>query len=270
MPHRETPVTFDSGEVTLHGVLHRAPEARGVFVFCHPFAEEKKCAHRVLVDAARALCDHGYSALLFDYRGCGDSEGEFVEATPEGWLADIRRAVEFARQEGVPVGLLGVRLGATLAAQVAESLPGIAWLALWEPISDGAQYVSQNLRRSMIKAMLTDKEGFKAEEVRSAHEAATIDFDGYHVAQESRRQIEATKLGEEKLAFGGRALVLGISAREQASDKIVALAGQYSQGVAGGVRQEPFWNKIGLVESLPAIEATLKWLDGEGAAEPTS
>jgi exosortase A-associated hydrolase 2 len=270
MPHRETPVSFESGGVSLHGVLHRAENARGVFVFCHPFAEEKKCAHRVLVETARALCDHGYSALRFDYRGCGDSDGEFVEFAAAAWLEDIGKAIQFAQAERVPVGLLGVRLGATLAALTAEESvaageapgTGVEWLILWEPVIVGAQYVSQNLRRSQIKAMLTDKESFDAASVRAAHEGEVLDFDGYRVAQDARRQIEAMRLDTMQLAYPGSTFVLGISSRDQASDKIVALADKYPRGTAGGVRQEPFWNKIGLVDSGPAVEATLRWLEG--------
>ena len=117
----ERPVTIDSGGVSLHGVLHLPAEPSGrALVFIHPFAEEKKCAHRSMVDAARACAAAGWAVLRFDLRGCGDSPGG--SSAPTSRLArDIVAALgTAARESGAAWGLLGRRLGATLAAQVAE------------------------------------------------------------------------------------------------------------------------------------------------------
>jgi len=120
----ESVVTIGSGNLGLHGVLHAPGEPVGGLVLCHPFAEEKKCAHRTLVDLARGCVDAGWAALRFDMRGCGDSPGDFGEADLSDWRADISAATEMLASElERPVGLAGLRLGATLAAQVAGERP---------------------------------------------------------------------------------------------------------------------------------------------------
>ena len=105
------------GPTPLHAIVHgclEGPHPKWGMLFCDPFAEEKKCAHRVMVEAARAFCEADIGCMRFDYRGTGDSPGEFVEATPELWIEDIVAAASYLREVmGVTtLGLLGLRLGA--------------------------------------------------------------------------------------------------------------------------------------------------------------
>ena len=122
----ETPFFFPNADYQLFGVLHE-PEnqtQRTGFVFCSPFAEEKLWTHRVFVSFAREMAHRGYFVLRFDYMGHGDSEGDFEDSTIESRLSDIKCAVRTLKEKtknGATVGLLGLRLGATLAALVAEN-----------------------------------------------------------------------------------------------------------------------------------------------------
>lgn len=266
MSLHESVVTIP-GPVPLHGILHGCCEVHEPawgMVICDPFAEEKKCAHRALVEAARAFCAADVSCLRFDYRGTGDSPGEFVDAGPEQWLEDIRAAVAWARAEmGLEaLGLLGLRLGATMAAQLAAE---VDFLVLWEPVLDGRQFMAQNLRRSQIKAMLTTGDEAEAAQVREAHTAETFDFDGYRISATTREQIEGLSLKSDVPSGGGPALVLQLTSREQPGDDYVRLAEELG-GTAGAVRQEPFWNRLGLSNPRPVIERTELWLAEQQAA----
>lgn len=258
-------ISLQSSGLTLHGLLYRPREAGGapLLVICDPFAEEKKCAHRPLVDITRGLCAQGYAVLRFDYRGCGDSQGAFGEFTPEDWLQDIHAAIEFAHGEEAPmwIGLAGLRMGASLADAVARDRGDIACLMLWEPIIDGKQYVAQNLRRSMIKAMLTEGKQFDAESVAAKHESDVIDFDGYEVRADTREQLEAIRLGVADKPFTGPTLVLSVGPREDPAAPYTDLAASYPRAAALAVRLEPFWNRIGLTDAGPMIQATLDWLN---------
>jgi uncharacterized protein len=266
---RETAVEIP-GAIALHAVVHGCTltghPAWGV-VFCGPFAEEKKCAHRVLVEAARGFCSADIACLRFDYRGTGDSPGEFAEATPEQWVEDILAATAYLRSaHGVTtVGLLGLRLGGALALRAAATGEGVDFLVLWEPVIDGKQYLAQNLRRSLIKAMLTDEAQFDAGQVRASQGEEYFDFDGYRVSREMRRQIEEISLLDEGQAFTGPSLVVNVGPREQPSDPLVRLAEQLG-GQAIAVRQEPFWNRIGLVEPGPVVQVTEIWLAEQQAS----
>jgi len=265
---KERLITIDSGGHSLHGVLH-LPEgqAQRALVFCHPFAEEKKCAHRTMVDAARACADVGWAVLRFDLRGCGDSPGSFGQFDLADWRDDVRAALDCARREieGDQVGLLGLRLGATLAAQVADERPDLSCLILWEPIVDGERYITHNLRRSLIKAMMTRHEGGeRVEGVAAADVPArgegTVDFDGYEVPAALREQMAAIDLLAGKRSYPGPALIVNLTSRETVAAPLQKLADGYARGTAIAVRQEPVWQRIGLIDASPTISATLDWL----------
>ena len=260
-------VTIDSGGQRLHGVVHLPAEPTGrALVFCHPFAEEKKCAHRTMVEAARACAEAGWAALRFDLRGCGDSPGSFGRFDLCDWRADLAAALDCAARaaQAEAVGLLGLRLGATLAAEVAEEQGDVACLALWEPVVDGAAYITHNLRRSMIKAMMTRHEGGEESKGAAAQAHAlgegTVDFDGYQVPAALRAQIAAADLLAGPRAYAGPALVVNLTARGTVAEPLQRLAGAFARGTAVAVKQEPVWQRIGIIDASPTITATIEWL----------
>jgi len=74
--------------------LFHAPsgECRGALVYIHPFAEEMNRSRRMAALQARALAAQGIGVLLLDLHGCGDSAGDFGDASWDGWLRDIAAA----------------------------------------------------------------------------------------------------------------------------------------------------------------------------------
>lgn len=266
----EQMVTIVGEAGALRGIL-RLPDQQTcrAAVICDPFAEEKKCAHRPLTDLARALCESGLAVLRFDLRGCGDSDGDFAQADLGGWAADLRAALAFVRERLNPqwLALGGLRVGAALAERVAVEDGAASALLLWEPVMDGKRYITQNLRRSMIKAMLTEGEGFEAQAVSERHGSELVDFDGYEVSRAMREGLEAVRMGEGAEGFTGPALVMNIGPREEPQEAYVALAARYAAGTAVGVRTEPFWNRIGLIDAGAVAAATLEWLRTAGGAQ---
>lgn len=230
-------------------------------LICDPFAEEKKCAQRVLAEVARGFSSVGMAALHFDYRGTGDSGGHFADFGPSRWREDIQTAIEFAHTHSSisRVGLLGLRLGASLAAQIAEEHPDIEWLVLWEPIIDGQRFVRENLRRSLIKGMLTAGEAFRAQPVTDAHHAEFIDLDGYQVSTHTQAELTEFDLTGPK-EFAGPVLVVGIAARAQVDDALQALADSYRRAEAQVMVLEPFWHRIGVIDAEPLLRMTQQWL----------
>jgi pimeloyl-ACP methyl ester carboxylesterase len=145
------PHFFGTSQRRLFGIYSAARSAgalqggRGV-VICNPWGPEYLYAHRSLRYLANALCANGIHALRFDYFGTGDSAGDATEVTLSGGRADIGAAVQELRDTTslARVSLIGLRLGATLAAQVARSCPEqLDRLVLWEPIVSGSDYVRE-------------------------------------------------------------------------------------------------------------------------------
>jgi len=137
----------------------RVPDApRAAAVFCHPFGEEKKNAYRPFVDLGRLLAAKRVASVNFDYTGCGDSSGEMDGATLEMWIEDTLAVIESARAlapAGAPVLLAGLRLGASIAA-LAALRAGVERLVLWQPVVNGRADFAAELRRTLIKQMVTN------------------------------------------------------------------------------------------------------------------
>jgi pimeloyl-ACP methyl ester carboxylesterase/acyl carrier protein len=142
---------FGAADARLFAALHRPAANRGKagVVLCYPIGQEYMRAHRTYVELARSLASTGRNVLRFDYFGCGDSAGEATAGSLERWRDDIRQAIEELRSRtGVPsVYLIGARIGANLAADVAAARHDVAGTVLWEPILDGPGYIAA-LRRA--------------------------------------------------------------------------------------------------------------------------
>jgi pimeloyl-ACP methyl ester carboxylesterase len=152
------PIYFGRSEAPLYGVYHAPTGAgrnRGV-VLCYPFGQEYMRAHRAFRQIAWQLTNRGFQVLRFDYSGTGDSSGELEEVTPHDWLQDVHSAVQELREmAGVPrVSVLGVRLGALLAALACEQRDDVDRLVLWDPVESGRGYEEE-----LLAAIAADRTG---------------------------------------------------------------------------------------------------------------
>ncbi len=260
----QEPVEFTSSGTRVHGIWYQAQQdsaADIVAVVCDSFAEEKKCAQHILAQMSRQAAVLGVAALHFDYRGTGDSVGNFADFGPDAWCQDILAAAEYAvsRLPDARVGLIGLRLGATLAAEVAETMASCQWLVLWEPVVDGQRFVRENLQRSRIKAMLTPGKHSSVFSRDADSGQEEIDLDGYRVSVSAQRQLAAVDLSGPH-RFAGPVLVVNIAPRPQVAVELGVLAEGYPRGEAEVVVMEPLWSRVGLVKAEELIMLTAQWL----------
>ncbi len=116
-----------------------------VAVICPPLGHEYVHSHRSVRYLADTLARAGVPALRFDYHGTGDSPGTDLDpGRVTRWLADVRRAIDDARARSgrARVCLIGIRLGATLAA-LASAERAVDQLVLWGPAVSGRRYVRE-------------------------------------------------------------------------------------------------------------------------------
>ena len=133
------PVALDG----LFGWLSPGAARRGV-VLCGTHGFEQLSAHRAWRDLAGRIAATGCATLRFDWPGEGDS-GDEGAGRLEGWRAALRRAIRRVREAGAEeIALVGLRLGATLAAHLAAEEGGIDRLVLIGPFVGG-----QAFRREM-------------------------------------------------------------------------------------------------------------------------
>jgi len=271
---QEKPFFFTGENYKLFGILHQpeGTEVIGGFVFCHPFAEEKLWTHRVFVSFARELAKRGFAVLRFDYMGHGDSEGDFADSTVETRMVDIDRAIVTIKTE-VPglerVNLLGLRFGATLAAQIATQRKDIDRLIMWEPIVDGSRYMQEILRSNLTTQLAVYGKVTQNREalVAKMKSGDTVNIDGYEMSYTLFEQGSAINLiGDDKL-LEGNVLVIQIGKQGQPLRKdLQKLLDLYKSAELKHAVEEPFWREIkrfyGRAESLFGV--TLDWMSSNG------
>ena len=77
----------------------------------------------------------GCPAMTFNFRGCGDSAGDF---SLQGWVDDLRNAIDHLQQVSNPNGviLLGTNTGGSIAVCVGADDPNVTAVGLLSPRAD--------------------------------------------------------------------------------------------------------------------------------------
>jgi alpha-beta hydrolase superfamily lysophospholipase len=146
------PIVFGDSSRPLAGRLHEVRGERiGAVVLCSPWGYEENCAFATFQLLAQRLAEKGIEALRFDYEGCGNSWGDYTAPDQlDRWVASCAHAVEFmSARTGRTVAVIGLRMGATLAALVSASLP-LAATILWDPVVNGRRYLRALRAMSMM------------------------------------------------------------------------------------------------------------------------
>ncbi len=129
----EERVTFPSDGLTLSGVVHTPAdltdgERRPAFLILHGFGGSKNGEGSEF--PARLFAELGYLTLRFDYRGCGDSEGERAFILCLDQVEDTKNALTYMASrpdvDGDRIGLIGSSFGGAVAAYTGGVDPRVA------------------------------------------------------------------------------------------------------------------------------------------------
>lgn len=243
--------------------------AKGAILYIHPFAEEMNKARRMAALQSRALAIAGYDVLQIDLLGCGDSSGDFGDATWMSWRTDILEGCRWLQERSqAPLCLWGLRAGCLLAAEVSEDLGEPADFIFWQPVVSGKQYWQQFIRLKMAGQMATGQAKAVGETLRQQLAAGqTVEIAGYSIVPALANGLEQAEL-KPPVSSGtyGRVLWLETSLRDDAT---LAPAAQkrieqwqatgYSVD-AGIARGSAFWQTTEIEDVPELIAATLAGL----------
>ncbi len=146
----QRPVDFKSEGQTIVGTLHMPKEGgrRPGVLLCHGFTGNRIESHFLFVKMSKELGRRGIASLRFDFRGSGESDGEFRDMTILTEVADAKRALSFlGRVKGVDgerIGVLGLSLGGCVAACISPERK-VRSLVLWSAVAH-----LENLTRKML------------------------------------------------------------------------------------------------------------------------
>jgi exosortase A-associated hydrolase 2 len=174
----------------------RGGTAKGSLVYVPPFAEEMNKSRRMAALQSRVFADAGYAVLQIDLLGCGDSSGDFGDATWSDWVDDVLLACRWLRSRPVgPLWLWGLRAGCLLAAEAAGRLEQPSRLLFWQPTPSGKPVLQQFLRLQTAAELLsgTVKGGVEALRAKLAA-GELVEVAGYRIAAALASGLERAEL----------------------------------------------------------------------------
>jgi len=253
---RREPVYLGDAARPLFGWYHVAeavPRRDGVLVICNPMGYEYVHGHRSLRHLADDLARAGLPTLRFDYHGTGDSPGsELDPGRLQRWQDDIHAAIAAAQSlsGSERVGLLGVRLGATLATLVATQRE-VDWLVLWNVCASGRRYVREMQALDMAA-------GGGERKVSAPLEPA-----GFLMGRETQDAIKAVQLTREVPRVGGRTLLVArddLIGEEEALREHLLMLGVATDAVAFAGYADMMAEPVHTVVPRAALDGIVQWM----------
>jgi exosortase A-associated hydrolase 2 len=220
---------------------------KGSLLFVHAFAEEMNKSRRMVALASRALADRGFSVLLVDLYGCGDSDGGFGDADWAQWRDDVAAAGRWWRKEAGHIPILwSMRVGCLLACEAGSDLEAGRFV-FWQPQPAGAQALQQFLRLRVTQGLGSSTHPrTRTQELRDALAlGATLEVAGYELSPGLALGLERANLS------------LPPSATRVAWMEIVPAAGTDPRPFAQSRVDD--WRRSGLDATLRSIEAPAFW-----------
>lgn len=258
------PLYFGSSDSPLYGVYHppKARQGRRTgLVLCYPFGQEYMRAHRAFRQLSLLLAKSGFHVFRFDYTGTGDSAGDSQTFGIAQALADTSLAIDeiMDSAEVSQVGLIGLRLGGTIACMVAAERTEVSALAIWDPIVSGSGYLDE---------LLQDASG-RSQPYGSAagSGSGTLGVMGYPVTERLRRELRGIAAVSPPKASGCQSLVM---CREETSEALRLTSVLGGETGRATFRHEPIqgrWDEVDNWGSAMIPQAAIQALVGWFAAE---
>jgi uncharacterized protein len=255
------PFFFGETSKELFGCYHRStqvPARKHGILLCNPIGHEYIQSHRAFYQLATKLAKIGFHVLRFDYFGCGDSAGEFDQGSIHQWVSDIQMATNALKERSNQgsISLLGLRLGATLAAMVTEQNDVFDTLVLWEPVLKGRKYVEELLE--MHKSFSRKMNGKGIWESDTPKEML-----GFPLMAELKQDLEAIQLERIKSHPGMRLLTICNQSDVFYAEELVRLIQAQPQAENQTIGDHQVWCEELYKRLIPirTIDFLVNWMD---------
>ena len=259
----------DAGFAGQRFCLYHPPHGgtlRGAVVYVHPFAEEMNKARRMAALQSRALARAGHAVLQIDLLGCGDSSGDFADASWSQWADDVALACAWIRRLGTaPLWLWGLRAGCLVAVEAARRMSTPCNFLFWQPAMSGRLVLQQFLRLKVAADMLAGPSKGVMDSLRARLAAnPPVEVAGYVIAPALAAGLEHAVLRPPcAVADGRRVEWLELQARTEptlAPASLPLLEAWRDAGFAtrsAALTGPPFWQTGEIEEAPELLAATL-------------
>lgn len=165
-------------------------------LYIHPLADEMNKSRRMAALQGRALAQAGYAVLQLDMLGCGDSSGDFGDATWQAWVDDVIHGCRWlGERNSAPLWLWGLRAGCLLATEAARQITTPSNFIFWAPTTSGKTQWQQFMRLKSAGDMLAGGAKGVTEGLRQQLAAgASVEIAGYAVAPGLAKGMEQALL----------------------------------------------------------------------------
>lgn len=248
--------------------------ATALVVYVHPFAEEMNKARRMAALQSAALADAGCSVLQMDLLGCGDSAGDFGDASWDAWVNDVVAACAIAHQRYAQawpdaprptLWLWGLRAGCLLASAAAARMTEPCNFLFWQPAASGKLVLQQFLRLKVAASLGQADSRAVAEQLRTDLAAQrTVEVAGYRLAPRLAVGLQQAQL--DPPALQAQVIWVEITSREEATllpASINSIARWQQAGHAVGehvVAGPSFWGTVEIEDAPDLVIASTQLL----------
>ena len=275
-----------SGEEHLACTALVPEQASGAVLMLPPFVEERKGAIPFMLSVARSLYSLNTASLIFDWRGSGDSTGQFESIKPDDFSTDFETVLKWLKQNpgDIPITALGIRLSATFLLHFNH--PDIKQLVLVSPTS-GNEFIRQLLQRRMVNDMVAYG---KAIESRSSllgklKSGESVDLDGYIFTSQFYKYIlkntgiRDSGYGIQDNKFEHPTSNIQHPTSNQDNPHTLLIPGGHDRKTAKEIaetlnnveatelRFPPFWNTVGHVDLSEVVDCVTEWICEKGAVQ---
>ena len=247
--------------------LPDAPAEKAV-VLCEPFADEKRCAFRMLVRLAEKLANAGIAVMRFDVSGTGDSASSHTDAEWDNWCEETAAAVSYIKEQtgAKDCHIMGFRSGVLLAAYAASKVK-CSGISLVEPILTGATLLKDLEMRQGIQSMMNAKaktNDGSAETVEDNLPEGFKEFAGFVVNPHMVEQLSKAEL----IPLCGQLTDTAIQLIRVSGGKnfppnwkpLVDMATATKGGQAIIIADKPFWGQVDYFESDAVITPLIQFV----------
>lgn len=233
-------------------------------LYVHPFGDEMNKSRRIVSLQCEAFAGKGVAVLILDLFGCGDSEGEFRDATWDIWIENIAHGYEWLKEKnGELISLWGLRMGCLLISDFLKSTAlDIDQIIFWQPVISGKLLARQLKRQKMATGLFSSGEQQDFESV--LRQQGLVEVSGYEISETLYISIEKVELTSfplkscrsviwKELSLTDKRKMLPASQRiiDNWISRMSLLDVEVLQGKA-------FWNTVEIETNSELVESTLE------------
>ncbi len=208
---KEEKIQFFSDKITIRGSLYypdefnRSKPCPGLIV-CSGYTGLNAIYPRLFAESFTAK---QFVILGFDYRGCGESEGERGKLLLEEQVKDIRNSITFIKYQEyfklTGIGLLGWGMGAGLVISAAEKNPDIKAVAGINGFYNGKSFFKFSFSQAGYQNLLENIESDRRNRVFQGTDQFTDPFKAYPLDPDTKavvdKQLRPVKNYEQQTSF---------------------------------------------------------------------